>query len=698
MCGKKEQYKEVFQKHHYQPNCKGDPVAYHRSATNFKELPVGKSWQYIASFIDGWLKADGSVRPSGSIALSTQDRDAAEWLKEHAPYAGYNVTGHNVTDNVTNFGPRSAPLHRITLSREAYQTKYMLVEEIIPLEEDQVYCVVVPGRERFTLASGLLTCNCSFVTINSPIRPFTWAFDMLMLGSGVGVNIQREYVYKLPPVNEAFVGPKREDHASASFIVPDTREGWVELLKRTLESAFESSSGTGFTYSTQLVRGKGAPIKGFGGTASGPEDLVWGIGEISRILEDRRGKQLRPIDCLDIINIIGYVVVAGNVRRSAIIAIGDHDDIQYLRAKRWDLGGIPKWRAMSNNSVVCPDVALLPDEFWKGYEANGEPYGLINLRLARSCGRIGDTQYKDKRIRGFNPCAEQGLEDFETCCLAEIFLPNIPDNETLLDLAKLLYRVNKHSLALPCHHSETETVVHKNMRMGIGVTGYLQATEEQRSWLSECYEKLREFDVEYSKANNFPPSIKLTTVKPSGTLSLLPGVTPGVHPAFSQYLIRTIRISSNSKLVDVCKQHGYPVEYLKELDGSENRSTVVVSFPFAYPEGTVTAQEVSAIGQLEWVKRLQTEWSDNAVSCTVYYKPEELPELREYLLKNYSKNFKSLSFLRHTGHGFLQAPLQEITKEEYDELVARTTPITRLESVVEFDSSDECATGVCPIK
>lgn len=355
--------------------------------------------------------------------------------------------------------------------------------------------------------------NCAFVTVDQPVRPFTWAFDMLMLGSGVGYNIQREYVYKLPAVIESFEAPKRSDTAGADFIVPDTREGWVELLQRTLESSFGiNGRSSGFTYSTQLVRGKGAAIKGFGGVASGPEDLVWGIGEISRVLKERVGKQLRPIDCLDIMNIIGYIVVSGNVRRSAQIAIGDHDDLQFLRAKRWDLGNIPSWRAMSNNSVVCNNFKLLPEEFWEGYKGNGEPYGLINLKLARAIGRTGETKYPDKKVRGFNPCAEQSLEDYETCCLAEVFLPNISSYEELLDVCTLLYRINKHSLALHCSNKETESIVHNNMRMGIGVTGYLQATEEQREWLSKCYGDLRIFDAGYSKLHEWPASIKLTTV------------------------------------------------------------------------------------------------------------------------------------------------------------------------------------------
>lgn len=540
--------------------------------------------------------------------------------------------------------------------------------------------------------------NCAFTSVDSPVRPFTWAMDMLMLGCGVGVNIQREYVYKLPPVVESYHAPVRLDESGADFIVPDTREGWVALLERTLESAFNPNVKSGFTYSTQLVRGKGAPIKSFGGVASGPEDLCWGIGEIAGILKGRQGKQLRPIDCLDIICIIGAVVVAGNVRRSAIICLGDHDDIQYLRAKRWDLGNIPNWRANANLSVVCNDYSLLPDEFWEGYRGNGEPYGLINLKLTRSCGRLGETQYKDKRVRGFNPCAEQPLEDYETCCLAEIFLPNISSKEELFDVATLLYRINKHSLRLPCHHPETERIVHKNMRMGIGVTGYLQATEEQKEWLSLAYEHLREFDKEYSAAHDWPISIKLTTVKPSGTLSLLPGVTPGWHPAYGRFLIRRVRFASDSPIVTTVRNAGYKVEYKLHDDGTPDYGTVVAEFPFRYPDHAVLASEVSATDQLEIIKRLQTEWSDNAVSNTIYFKPEELDDIKQWLNKNYNRSCKSLSFLLHSGHGFKQAPLEEIDEAQYLELVSKTRLIDAIDEQVDFDDSDECATGACPIR
>jgi adenosylcobalamin-dependent ribonucleoside-triphosphate reductase len=539
--------------------------------------------------------------------------------------------------------------------------------------------------------------NCAFTVIDHPVRPFTWAMDMLMLGSGVGYNIQHKNVDKLPPVNENFIAPIRVDSNDADFIVPDSREGWVKLLGKTLKAAFLSDGKQTFSFSTKMIRGKGAPIKGFGGTASGPEDLCQGIERISKVLEKRRGKKMRPVDCLDIMNIIGAVVVAGNVRRSAQIAIGDPDDVEYLLAKRWDLGNIPSWRAMSNNSVVCNDFGDLHDFFWDGYDGKGEPYGLINLKASRKQGRLGETQYPDPDVQGYNPCAEQSLAPYETCCLAEVFLPNIESEFELEDVVILLYRVNKHSLALPCHLTETENIVHNNMRMGIGMTGILQATEEQRSWLDNVYKKLRTYDEWYSDKHGFNKSIKLTTCKPSGTLSLLPGVTPGIHPGYAQYMIRRIRIASNHPLVETCRQHGYDVEYQRNFDGTDDHSTVVVSFPFSYPEGTKLADHMTAIDQLEEVKRVQTEWSDNSVSCTVYYRKEELPAIQAYLKKHYKNNFKSLSFLLHSEHGFAQAPYEEITKEQYDEMVARTRLITYIDEA-NIGLDDDCASGACPVR
>jgi ribonucleoside-triphosphate reductase len=234
------------------------------------------------------------------------------------------------------------------------------------------------------------------------------------------------------------------------------------------------------------------------------------------------------------------------------------------------------------------------------------------------------------------------------------------------------------------------------MRMGINLTGLAQASEKQLAWLDPCYEYLRKFDAEYSADRNLPPSIKLTTIQPSGTMSLLPGVTAGIHPAYAQYMIRRMRISSSHFLVKQCRINGYPVEYARNFDGSLNYGTSIISIPFAYPEGTILAKEQSAIDMLEFVRRIQRVWSDNAVSCSVYYDKEELPEVIEYLKKNYKDNFKTLSFFLKSDHGFDQAPIEEITKEQYYEMMSKIKPITEVMDLGVDD--EECASGHCPVR
>lgn len=599
-----------------------------------------------------------------------------------------------------------------TVERELRGIEKQLKLKLLPFEKDFYRKMrlqlkgSVAGRFMWQLGTktvdrlGLASLqNCCFTVVNHPVRPFTWTMDLLMLGSGVGFNIQKKHVYSLPKLKEK-IDIIRQDDKSADFIVPDTREGWVKLLGKVLKAHFYS--GEGFSYSTLLIRSKGAPIKGFGGIASGPEDLCQGIEEIHQILNKRAGDKLRPIDCLDIMNIIGKIVVAGNVRRSAMISIGDYDDLDYLKAKRWDLGNIPNWRAMSNNSVIINKIEKLPKLFWDTYE-QGEPYGLINIDLAKKIGRLGETEYPDFDVEGANPCSEQFLADKETCCLAEVYLPNIESKEELWNVVKMLYRINKHSLALKCHLNETEEIVHKNMRMGIGMTGILMASPEQMGWLDETYKKLRAYDEEYSFAMGWPKSVKLTTVKPSGTLSLLAGVTPGVHPSpAGPYYIRRVRLASNSPLVDLCRKNGYNVEYQRNFDKSDDHTTYVVEFPCKVPENTPIGDTIDVLDQLEMVKNIQTIWSDNGVSVTAYYKKEDLPKLKTYLKENFNNNFKSLSFLLYHGHGFDQAPYETITKEQYEAMIAKVTPITSSFALAlvenEIEEFAACENGACPVK
>jgi len=528
-----------------------------------------------------------------------------------------------------------------------------------------------------------------------------------MLGGGVGFSVRREDVHELPRIkpdveitHDELDGKATND---ADFIVPDSREGWVYLLRKVLDSFFET--GKGFTYSTILIRGAGEKIRGFGGTASGPSILIDGITKICEVFKSREGKKLRSLDVLDINNIIGSIVVAGNVRRSAEIAIGDPDDFLFLRAKRWDLGGIPNYRAMSNNTIYCDSYDHTSDALWEGYAGNGEPYGLFNLPLSEKYGRISDGNLRSSELYptnkdnvvGTNPCGEISLGNYECCNLSELYLNNIESKEEMYECAKLLYKTQKAICALPFIHEDTNKIVHKNMRIGLGVTGICQS-QHKMDWLDYTYQKLREFDQKYSEKNGHNPSIKLTTVKPSGTLSILAGSTPGVHPAFSHYFIRRIRMAATDSLIDVCRDLGYHTEFAKNFDGTENHDTVVVEFPCQFDENATVAKDMSAIDQLELIKTLQSQWADNAVSCTVYYRKEELPEIQDWLAKNFKNHIKSVSFLLHSDHGFTQAPYEEIDADQYEKMVKKVKPISPIQTSNEMIEGIECEGGVCPIR
>lgn len=535
--------------------------------------------------------------------------------------------------------------------------------------------------------------NCWFVSIKD-VNDFCFLFENLMLGGGVGFSVKREDVYHLPKIKKG-VTVTHQNTNDADFIVPDSREGWVKLLRNVLDAYL--TTGKSFSYSTVLVRGAGERINGFGGTASGSPILISGIEKICTVLEKREGKKLRSLDVLDICNIIGSIVVAGNVRRSAEIALGDPDDFLFARAKRWDLGSIPNWRSMSNNTIYADSFEQISDAIWTGYEGNGEPYGFFNLPLSQKMGRLGEP--RSDNCEGTNPCGEISLSDKECCNLSELYLNNIESVEELCDIAKLLYKTQKAICAMPFIHDETNAIVHKNMRIGLGVTGVCQS-EHKLEWLDQCYRELRQFDKEWSKVKGWPESIKLTTIKPSGTLSIVAGATPGVHPGFSQYHIRRIRMSSNDMLVKMCRELGYEIEYLKNFDGTEDHSTVVVSFPCEFDAGTRFANEMKAVEQLELVKKMQTVWADNSVSVTVYYRREELEDIKAWLKKNYKKGVKSVSFLLHSDHGFAQAPYEEIDQARYRQLSKKIKPISSNHIHIDQGTLEdlECGSGACPIK
>lgn len=547
-----------------------------------------------------------------------------------------------------------------------------------------------PAHEKI---GGVALNNCWFMTAEEWTN-FVIAMDLLMLGGGVGLSIEHRFVSKLPRIRKD-VQIVHKTSKDADYIVPDSREGWCELFHRVLESYFVT--GKSFSYSTVCVRGYGESISGFGGTASGPMPLIAFVENIGKILGPRAGKAVRPIDAMDIICATGEMVVAGNVRRSAIIIIGDPWDKDYLKSKRWDLGPIPTYRATANLSVVCDDIEDLHPLFWKTYE-NGEPFGLINRSNIQKYARMGEER-ADPAI-GVNPCAEATLESGEPCNLTEQALPNIDNPAEFIETSKLCYRYAKRVTLEKYHHEQSQKVIAKNRRVGVGITGCLERPDLfNPEVLNDAYLAIQVEDEKYSRELNVPRSIRTTVIKPSGTMSKVldcPG--EGVHSGFSRWMIQRVRFASNDPLIPVLKAAGHYMEPVVKFDGTLDHGTFVVDFYLQAPPELPCADEgFDTWRQLDTLLMAQKYWADQAVSVTVYYRKEELQEIKNWLANNL-KYLKTISFLCHNDHGFKQAPKEAITREQYEKLSAKIKSIDDAQIGEGNLESMECEGGVCPIK
>ena len=549
------------------------------------------------------------------------------------------------------------------------------------------------GTSAHSKLGGVALNNCWFCTSGDWYN-FVILADLLMLGGGVGASVEHRFTSKLPRVKKGVVITHQPGY-SAGFIVPDTREGWCELMHRVYESYFVT--GKSFTYSTTVLRGAGQPIKGFGGVSSGPLPLIKFVDQVGDILNSRGGRHIRPIDAADIITAIGEVVVSGNVRRSAILILGDCWDKEFLTAKRWDLGPIPGHRSNANYSVVCDDVDDLHPLYWKTFEA-GEAFGLINRKNIQKYGRMGELK-KDTAI-GVNPCGEATLEPFEPCNLQEIILPNIKDISEFKQAAYLMQRYGQRVTLEKYHRAEIQEVVSRNRRVGTSITGCLASPLFNAEDLDHVYADIQRWNKAYAQELGIPESIRTTTNKPSGTVSKVCDMDgyEGVHAPLSRYIIQRIRFASNDQLVPILKAAGHSMEPVRKLDGTIDHNTQVVDFYVRAPKGSPVVDEgFDTWSQLKVWELAQRHWSDQAVSVSVYYIHTEIPKIKEWMANNI-QNIKTISFMAELEHGYLQAPKEAITEEMFDVMSRKIKPIN-FEQINEGGlESQECDGNSCPIK
>lgn len=534
--------------------------------------------------------------------------------------------------------------------------------------------------------------NCSACdTKDDLVHCAEWTMDGLMNGVGVGFS-----------TNWRGTATAADKADNEMIVIPDSREGWVQSLI-SLMCAYIDSPRYGknkfpiFDYSQ--IRAKGLPIKGFGGQSSGHEPLKKMHERITGYLDAFCAGELvvpateatdwapateevtKPYShtrlIADIFNSIGACVVAGNVRRSAEIALGDVHDKDFINLKNYEMN--PErmeigW--MSNNSVTLKpddgfeDFSYIPDMARRNVD-NGEP-GMINLYNMQKYGRYGKESPDEASL--CNPCGEICLESFELCNLSETFPHRCADLDTFNKALKFATFYSTSVSLLPTHRPETNAVIAKNRRIGVSISGIAQwvSGAAPKGWgmmnytrltriLREGYKIVKDENTRLAKAAGVPPSIRVTTIKPSGSISLLAGATAGVHYPVSRFAIRRMRIGNDSPLVPALKEAGIPHE-------PDTYSDNTLVFEFAIDHGDVRpVTEVSPWEQFSIVAMLQRCWADNMVSATVYFDKEKDANDVEKLLAMFIPVLKSVSMLPHAGHGYAQAPYEPITKEQYEE-------------------------------
>lgn len=515
--------------------------------------------------------------------------------------------------------------------------------------------------------------NCAFVSTEdlelNPTRPFEFLMDASMLGVGVGFDTKgRDRVMIL--------GPKEEVEV---YRIEDSREGWVNSVSKLLKAYFgvngEKMNDIEFDYSA--IRPEGEPLKTFGGVSSGPRPLRELHESIRGVLNGRIGQRMDSRAIVDLFNLIGRCVVSGNVRRSAEIAFGDPDDITFMDLKDYDKNPERAAFGWSSNNSIFARVGMDYTEVAKRLRVNGEP-GLAWLENMQKFGRMEDgPNWKDKRVKGGNPCLEQSLESYELCCLVETFPARHASLSEYLRTLKFAYLYAKTVTLRMTHWPETNRVMLRNRRIGCSVSGIADFLgkhnlEELRQWLDEGYHTVQRWDEVYSNWFCIPRSIKTTSVKPSGTVSLLAGATPGMHFPESRIYIRRMRMSKNDPLAIPLRAAGYSVV---PAIGQED-TTVVVEMPIKLAEGVRVQSEVSMFEQLQLAAFLQRYWADNQVSCTITFDPvSEGPHIAQ-MLQYFQYQLKGVSFLPKFDYSkYPQLPYEAIGEELYEKMTKDLKPI-----------------------
>ncbi len=506
--------------------------------------------------------------------------------------------------------------------------------------------------------------NCSYLAIDSP-RAFDEMMYILMCGTGVGYSVEEQYVSKLPEIAEDF-------HATDTVIhVPDSKVGWAKSFRELVSLLY---SGQIPEWDTTRVRPAGSSLKTFGGRASGPEPLIDLFKFTVRLFTGAAGRKLTSLECHDLCCKIAQIVVVGGVRRSALISLSDLSDDAIRKAKHGEWFNTESQRGLANNSACYtkkPEFELFIDEWRSLYESKSGERGIFS-RAASQKQASRNGRRDSERDFGTNPCSEIILRKSQTCNLSEVVVRPEDTARSLgrkVRLATILGTLQATLTDFRYLRGIWKANTQEEALLGVSLTGILDnplLTLENKD-LDGLLENLRDIAIETNKEwaerLGIPQSAAITCVKPSGTVSQMVDSASGIHGRYAPFYIRRVRADVRDPLCQVLEDAGVPCE----MD-SFAPSTKVFSFPKQAPKGAVFASEQSGMDQLELWAKYQKHWCEHKPSITVYYRDSEFLEIGNWVYNNFD-DISGISFLPYSDHTYVQPPYEQITEEQYNEMV-----------------------------
>jgi ribonucleoside-diphosphate reductase alpha chain len=528
--------------------------------------------------------------------------------------------------------------------------------------------------------------NCSYLPVDDP-KSFDEAMYILLCGTGVGFSVERQYVSKLPEVPELF-------YSDTTVVVKDSKEGWAKAFRQVLALLW---AGEIPKWDVSRVRPAGARLKTFGGRASGPAPLVELFNFAITTFKNAQGRKLSSVECHDLMCFIGQIVVVGGVRRSAMISLSNLSDDRMRHAKSGNWWETASWRALANNSVCYtekPDMETFMREWFALVESKSGERGIFNREASKKqAAKFGrrDPNYEF----GTNPCSEIILRPYQFCNLTEVVVratDTVEDLARKVKLATILGTIQSSYTKFPYLRKVWTNNTEEERLLGVSLTGIMDnpLMTSANAGLEKTLDYLRNVAVatnaEWADRLGIPHSAAISCIKPSGTVSQLVDSASGIHARHSPYYVRTVRGDNKDPLTQFMKDRGVP----NEPCVMKGDTTTVFSFPVKSPNKAVTRNDMTAIEQLKTWLTYQRSWCEHKPSVTISVRDAEWMAVGAFVYEHFDE-MSGVSFLPHSDHTYQQAPYQDCTKEEYEELLAKMPKHIAWSELTDYESEDNTA-------